>query len=402
MCRLTKHTITLIIAVFLTVILTGTGSAEIKYTITDLGTLGGEECKAMDVNNAGQVVGYSTDGSFEYRAFLWENDTMTDLGDLGGNESQARAINDSGQVTGTSYDTNAEWHAFLWENESMTDLGTLAGGTISEAHGINNAGQVVGYSHTGGRWHAFIYDNDTITALPEAPGWSTDASDINNLGQITGTGYDISFFNYTLLWENDTQTILSSGDEYWVPHAINDSGQIVGESGDYLAALWESDTLTIINPFGSWESVANDVNNSGQIVGTAMVDYMTYTAFIYENGVADDINDLYDTQNGDVQMSAAVAINDAGQIVCHGWAPPTWDEHSFLLTPLDNNPVIRGFSGGICHLTWSTPGNYILQYAATPSFDPLLDSIAVSDSMTEIYYDVGDTATKGFFRFMIP
>ena len=50
-----------------------------SYGVTNLATLGGLVTFACDVNDAGQVVGYSTT-AFNTHAFLWQNGQMTDLG----------------------------------------------------------------------------------------------------------------------------------------------------------------------------------------------------------------------------------------------------------------------------------------------------------------------------------
>ena len=78
----------------------------------------------------------------------------------------------------------------------MTELGTL-GGFGNIAYGINDAGQVVGYSYTAGVEHAFITgpngvgmtDLNSLVSLPG--GVLTDATEINNLGQVAATSFSV-------------------------------------------------------------------------------------------------------------------------------------------------------------------------------------------------------------------
>ena len=58
--------------------------AEVRYTVTGLGTLGGSFSGAAGINDAGQVVGWADTASGEERAFLYTlGSGMTDLGTLG-------------------------------------------------------------------------------------------------------------------------------------------------------------------------------------------------------------------------------------------------------------------------------------------------------------------------------
>jgi probable HAF family extracellular repeat protein len=109
----------------------------------------GATASAVDINDAGQVVGdcATTAPPWLVRdAVLWDDGAIVDLGSLGGSFGLATAINVEGQIAG--YMTNAadENHAFLWEDGTMTLLDPLPGDTHSFAFGMNGRGEIVGIS----------------------------------------------------------------------------------------------------------------------------------------------------------------------------------------------------------------------------------------------------------------
>jgi len=118
-------------------------------TRVHLGTLGGEGGYALDINNRGEVCGYSWLANDEVHAFYWTAaEGMLDIGTLGGVESHAMQINDWGQVTGSAFGPENKYHAFVWSREKgMIDVGVMEGSTdVAKSYGqdINNLGQVVG------------------------------------------------------------------------------------------------------------------------------------------------------------------------------------------------------------------------------------------------------------------
>jgi probable HAF family extracellular repeat protein len=152
---------------------------------------------ASAINDAGQSVGtLSPIEELTHHAFITEPNTATviKLGTLGGGESHATDVNASGQVVGWSLTAGGEFHAFITgpDGAGMTDLGTL-GGTVSMATGINDAGQVVGYSTKaeGAEHYAFVTgpagtgmtDLNSLVTLPDGLTLSR-AQGINNSGQI--------------------------------------------------------------------------------------------------------------------------------------------------------------------------------------------------------------------------
>ena len=103
-----KHTLFTVSAAALvafTVLTSRSHGSPPQYTVTDLGTLGGDSY-AFSINASGQVAGYSflTGNSVDH-AVRWADTTPTDLGTLGGGYSNGYGINASGQVAGASYIT---------------------------------------------------------------------------------------------------------------------------------------------------------------------------------------------------------------------------------------------------------------------------------------------------------
>ncbi len=134
----------------------------VSYTIADLGTFSGTTSNGWGINASGRVAGYSdTTGGAAQHEFLYDG-TMHDLGTLGGTDSYGEGINASGQVVGYSSTTGtATAHAFRYgANDGMVDLNLLidplSGRVLGEGWDINDLGQITGSGTIGGQIRAFL------------------------------------------------------------------------------------------------------------------------------------------------------------------------------------------------------------------------------------------------------
>lgn len=121
------------------------------------GLFTGDYGRGTGINNYGEVVGVSASShigtgiaiSGYYRPFYWDS-TAGPIALTTNETGAALDINDHGQVVGWSINSSG-YYAFLWENGKTSDLNSLSGvGTktfrLGSAESINNAGHIVGRS----------------------------------------------------------------------------------------------------------------------------------------------------------------------------------------------------------------------------------------------------------------
>ena len=311
------------------------------YTITDLGTLGGNSSQAYGVNIHGQVVGSAITATGAEHAFLYRNGVMTDLGVLnhGDTFSRAYGINDSGVVVGQSLGATSD--PFIYADGHMSFVGSL-GGNYGSADAINNAGQIVGISaDANGVTHAFRSTGGTMLdlgVLSAAQNYST-AHGINSAGDVTGysqtdaVNYDAFLYRAGSLQDLGNAYANSRG------FSINDAGYIAGDSiinaaGDQHAFVWHNGVMTDLGTAGAASSVGGAINNLNEVVGTLIYDPSDGTknsGFLYSNGVMVDVNTLLPANSGWV-LRDAQDVNDIGQIV--GFGVIDGQQHAYLLSPV--------------------------------------------------------------------
>ena len=380
-------------------LVTGHASAQVQYSVTHLGSLGGYGTAtdgsgqainsfARGINAAGQIVGYADTSGGSQHAFIYSNSTMTDLGTLGsGVNSYAQGINASGQIVGYADTSSGSQHAFIYNHGALTDLGTFPGSTQSYAFAINAAGQIVGQASTNGVYEPFLYSNGAMINLGNLPGGTGgSAYGINDSGQIVGVTYggpiaipgailtraslqavatpDSSGIaaDHAFMYSQGTMTdlgILPGAGTYaetWA-FAINAGGQIVGQATPpgsavlYAAFLYGNGAMANLGSLGGLTASANGINNKLQAVGTFNT-HPPYThGFLYDNGTMCDLNSLLAPGSG-WTITSAEAINDNGWIAANGFNPTV--DHGFgealLLIPAPEPATIGILGLGVAGL----------------------------------------------------
>jgi probable HAF family extracellular repeat protein len=224
---------------------------------------------------------------------------MRDLGTpVGAAISVAEDINDAGQVVGWSRANPASFaRAFITgpDGTGMRDLGTLHG-DIGSAVGINNAGQVAGSSGSEDNIHAFTAGPNGVGMrdLHRSSWIQSFGGDINDNGQVVGTyttsaqdPFDPLAYTFGSFITGPDGTGVrglgtTGGDYTYAASSINDAGQVAGSfwgtDGSSHGFITGPDGMGIMDlnllvdlPAGVTLTGAVDINNNGQAIATGIV-----------------------------------------------------------------------------------------------------------------------------------
>jgi probable HAF family extracellular repeat protein len=237
----------------------------------------------------------------------------------GGPQNPGRALTGNGVIVGQAATATPDPscidpdcffnHAYRWQNGVLTDLGTLQGfnnDLSSVALWINDRGWIVGGSETGGI--------DPITGGPAG---------------------------HAVLWRNGEITDLGTlGEDQSQAFAVNNRGQAVGFSANGIADpvsivgfptqnrafLWQNGVMQDLGTLCDTEGLcgldafATVINASGQIAGfsatnqtpNATTGVPTVRSFLWDNGNMTDLGTLGGTLSA--VDGPAVVLNNRGQV----------------------------------------------------------------------------------------
>ncbi|MGA2046574.1 MAG: hypothetical protein ABSG96_02730 [Terracidiphilus sp.] len=196
--------------------------------------LGGRDSRILGLNDKATAVGTASAIDGARHAFVTSGSGVSDLGTLpSGKSSSAYAINNSGMIAGVADIDGKSNHAVLWRHRKIKDLGTLPHGVTSSARTINDLGQIAGFGDTPDGVHAFLYSNSAMQDLGTLGSDPSEASGINNHGDVVGRSNIDSRRGHAFLWRDGRMTDLNmrlAKGSPWVllnAFSINDRGQIV-------------------------------------------------------------------------------------------------------------------------------------------------------------------------------
>lgn len=327
--------------------------AQVTYSIADFGPA---NCAPVVMDGSQTVA-----GQCDQTAAIWNSRATTSLGRLPkGTYSTAVAFNSQGVAVGNGDVGDGRPHATLYRGGTVVDIEPRAANAY--ANYINADGVIVGNYLKGfsgcANWIASIWSEDASkpgrfnrVELQPYPGGDAKARCVFAMGanqslQVAGYVQNSLFGQRGALWNNDAKHTLNlldplPGASSSFAWAINDLGQVVGDSGN-RGVLWNNDTAHTpieLPPLANGDNYATArmINRLGHVLGSSgMLLPGSGTgshSVIWRDGGVFDLQSLLDPVSGaGWTIVSTAALNDLGQIV--GYGNYNGELRLFLMTPM--------------------------------------------------------------------
>jgi uncharacterized membrane protein len=336
----------LIVCIALTLTLTPADAAE---PVRELPTLGGADAQAEDINDLGQIVGWSQSVGIAVEATIWNSEIPSSLGTPAGLDfSFANAINNMGEVAGYSElgaspgEPGNFSTATFWGAGSVVDIGAEMAFSYSTGYDINDNGIVaLQGDHPGpfGFTAGWVWKLG-MGGIPAGadPIYRFGANlGINNQNDIVGyasAGFDggqaiLTRFN-GVGWDTGIEIGPQAVRFSATAEAISDSGIVVGVAGDDDRHVSEAVIYTLdprrpvvwLDTLDDFEySKPLDVNDSGLITGQAVrfIDGdWELRAVVWDDEQIYDLNHLLRRTSSFCVLIGATGVNENNDVVGYG------------------------------------------------------------------------------------
>ncbi len=254
--------------------------------------------------------------------------------------------NSAKQIVGSYDDADGNTHGFILNKKDVFKKVDAPNSILTLLNEVNEEGQIVGTYADSTRLHGFFLDKGKgkIITLDPPGSIRSQGGGINEKGKIVGAYRTSDQRRHGYLWRNGVFTSFNVPNDHpvlgTVPLGINDRSEIVGNyvagSGGILGPndgrhgfLLSKDVYTQLDYPGAAFTVAQGINNEGEIVGQYFNDDDSGHGFFRsKKGIYTSIDIT------DATFTAAYSINDKGEIV-GSFDDIDGNTHGYVGTPKD-------------------------------------------------------------------
>ena len=245
-------------------------------------------------------------------------------------ETDSYGVNNAGVIAGDYIDSKSVQHGMILAGTKLTTIDNKACAAIAGAGGIsfysvNSANAAAGWCTNAktNLYEGFVYAKGKFTAISYPKSTGTEATGINDKGEVVGLYLDSSGVSHGFRYANKKYTAINvKGAAQTAAWAVNNAGDVAVYSGTSFSGgallcpcagylLKGTKFIKVTDPnAGSSGNVVHAPNNKGDIDGTYYDSSGLTHGFLLHGGKYYDVND----PNGPT-ATRADGLNDKLEIV---------------------------------------------------------------------------------------